>query len=194
MRFVANHNVTPREAARAVRLTARRTDLLVRIFVVVVLIGILSQVLYAFALYLRAAAGSPAMLLHLLRFERGTADALLAWLSIIVTLSLPVFLFYALRSLAETIHPALWVRRAIRNSDIIGPTTYTVDDDGVRAVRAGGTDVFMPWRSFDGMRSDGEVAALMRKTRLLFFVPLAAFGTDRDALLAQMRSQISPKG
>ena len=195
MQFVATHNVTADDVARAARLGARRADLLLSIFVVVVLIGILSQVLYSFTLYLGAVVNSPARLIDLLRFESGgTGIAVLSWLSIIVALSLPVFLFYALRSLAETLFPAWRVRRLPKNSDMIGPTTYTIDDNGVRSVKQGGADVFLPWTALDAVRCDAEVAVLMRSTRLMFFVPLAAFGHERDVVLAQIRSRISGIG
>src|SRR5262245_49014656 len=100
MQFLATHYVTADDVARAGRLGARRADLLVSIFVIVVLVGILSQVLYSFALYLGAVVKSPGMLIELLRFETGGVGiAVLSWLSIFVTLSLPVFLFFAARSL-----------------------------------------------------------------------------------------------
>jgi hypothetical protein len=113
----------------------------------------------------------------------------MAWLSIIVTLGLPVFLFFALRSLAEAIWPSWRVRRLLKTSDMLGPTTYTIDDDGVRAVRSGGTDIFRPWTSFDGMRCDEQIAVLTRKGRPLVFVPLAPFG-ERDALVTQIRTHL----
>ena len=195
MQFVATHNVTADDVARATQLAARKVDLLLNIFVVVVLVGILSQVLYSFTLYLGAVVNSPARLMDLLRFEsEGIGIAVLSWLSIIVALSLPVFLFYALRSLAETLYPAWRARRLTKNSDMIGPTTYTIDDHGVRSVKQGGADVFLPWTALDGVRCDAEVAVLMHKTRPIFFVPLAAFGRERDAVRAQIRSGISHSG
>ena len=104
MQLVATHDVTPDDVARAARLAARRADLLLNILVIVVIVGILSQVLYSFALYLGAVVKSPAMLVDLLRFETGGAGvAVLTWLSILVTLALPVFLFYAVRSLADSV-------------------------------------------------------------------------------------------
>jgi hypothetical protein len=105
-----------------------------------------------------------------------------------------VFLFYAIRSLAETLHPAWRVRRLIKNSDIIGPTTYTIDDRGVRSLRKEGADVFLPWTTFDGVRSNAEIAVLVTKTRPKFFVPLGAFGLQRDELLAEIRSRVSRSG
>jgi hypothetical protein len=195
MQFVATHNVTVDDVVRAARLGVRRVDFLLSILVVVVLIGILSQVLYSFTLYLGAVVNSPARLIDLLRFESGGIGiAVLSWLSIIVALSLPVFLFYALRSLAETFFPAWRVRRLTKNSDMIGPTTYTVDDDGVRSVKQGGADVFLPWTALDAVRCDAEVAVLMRSTRIMLFVPLVAFGHQREAVLAQIRSCISGSG
>jgi hypothetical protein len=192
MQFVATHNVTVDDVVRAARLGVRRVDFLLSILVVVVLIGILSQVLYSFTLYLGAVVNFPARLIELLRFESGGIEiAVLSWLSIIVALSLPMFLFYALRSLAETLFPAWRVRRLTKNSDMIGPTTYIVDDDGVRSVKQGGADVFLPWTALDAVRCDAEVAVLMRGTRVMFFVPLVAFGHQREAVLAQIRSRIS---
>jgi hypothetical protein len=195
MRFVATHNVTVDDVVRAAQLGVRRVDLLLSIFVVVVLIGILSQVFYSFTLYVVAVVNSPAQLIELLRFESGGIGiAMLSWLSIIVALSLPVFLFYALRSLAETLFPAWRVRRLTKNSDMIGPTTYIVDNDGVRSIKQGGADVFLPWTALDAVRCDAEVAVLMRSTQVMFFVPLAAFGDQREAVLAQIRSCISVSG
>jgi hypothetical protein len=51
MRFIARHNVTTNDLARAAKLAARWTDILLSIFVVVVIIAILSQVLYSFGHY-----------------------------------------------------------------------------------------------------------------------------------------------
>jgi hypothetical protein len=192
MRFVASHNVTVDDTARAAQLAARRVDRLFSILVMVVITGILSLVLYSFTLYLWAVVESPNMFADLLRFETGEVDvAVLSWLSVLVTLCLPVFLLYAIRSLAEILRPALRMRRLMKNSDTIGPTTYTIDDLGVRSVRTGGADVFLPWATFDGMRCDAEIAVLMRDTRAKFFVPLGAFGREREAVLAQLRSHIS---
>jgi hypothetical protein len=41
------------------------------------------------------------------------------------------------------------------------------------------------------VRSDGDLAVLLRNSRLVFFVPLTAFGADRDALLAHLRARTS---
>ena len=88
MQFVATHNVTADDVACASRLGARRVDLLLSVIVVVVLIGILAQVLYSFALYLLAVAHAPEKLVGLLRFETGEIGvAALTWLSIL-------YLFY----------------------------------------------------------------------------------------------------
>jgi hypothetical protein len=195
MQFVATHNVTADDVARVTQLAARKTDLLLNIFVTVVIIGILSQVFYAFTLYLGAVVNSPGKLVDLLLFKSAEiTNAVFSWLSIIVTLSLPVFLFYALRSLVEAIYPPWRVRRLTKNSDIIGPTTYTIDDHGVRSVTRGGTEVFLPWTALDGVRCDAEIAVLMRNSRPLFFVPLAAFGQERDAVSAQIRARIPLSG
>jgi len=157
MLFVATHNVTADDVAHAARLGTRKADLVLSVVVVVVLVAILAQVLYAFAIYLSAVAGSPEKLVGLLRFETAELGvAVLSWLSILVTLLLPIFLFYAVRALADTFHPAWRVRRLIKNSDVIGPTTYTLDDRGIRSVGAQGAEVFLPWMNFDGVRSDAE--------------------------------------
>jgi hypothetical protein len=126
----------------------------------------------------------------LLRFESGAGNAALAWLSVLVTLSLPLFLFYSARALVEALRPTLKARRTLRDTDICGTTHYVIDDDGVRATRPGGIDVFMPWSAFDNLRSDADTAALLKGPRLLFFVPLQAFGTQRGAVLALLRSKM----
>jgi hypothetical protein len=162
----------------------------VGIVVVVVLGAILSQVLYAFRLYARTAADSPDRLAALLRFESGAGNAALAWISVLVTLCLPVFLFYSVRALAETLHPAWRVRRLMRDSDLCGATTYAIDDHGVRSTREGGSDVFIPWSAFDGLRSDTEIAVLLRRTRMLFFVSqhrLAADNGRWDACAVRLK-------
>jgi hypothetical protein len=82
----------------------------------------------------------------------------------------------------------------MRDSDLCGATTYAIDDHGVRSTREGGSDVFIPWSAFDGLRSDTEIAVLLRRTRMLFFVPLQAFGADRGVVLAQLRANISASG
>jgi hypothetical protein len=195
MLFVATHNVTADDAARAARLGTRKADLVLSVVVVVVLVAILAQVLYAFAIYLSAVAGSPEKLIGLLRFETAELGvAVLSWLSILVTLLLPIFLFYAVRALVDTIHPAWRVRRLIKNSDVIGPTTYTLDDRGIRSVGAQGAEVFLAWTNFDGVRSDSEIAVLVSRNRPKFFVPLEAFGGERDKVLAEIRSRVSRSG
>jgi len=191
MRFVATHNVTVKDLVRAVQLTRRWTDLFAGIVVVVVLAAVLSQVLYAFSLYLRAATDSPDRLVALLRFEGGAGNSALAWISVLVTLCLPVFLFFSVRGLAETLRPTWRVRRLMRDSDLCGATTYAIDDHGVRSTKEGGSEVFIPWSAFDGLRNDTEMAVLLRRTRMLFFVPLQAFGAERGVVLAQLRSNIS---
>ena len=193
--FVATHNITPHDVSRASQLGARKRDLVLSVIVVVVLVAILAQVLYSFALYLFAVAGAPENFIAFLRFETGdTSVAALSWLSVVVTLSLPIFLFYALRSLAETLHPAWKVRRLGRSLDILGPTTYTIDERGVRSLRDEGAEVFLPWTTFDAVRSDGDIAVLFTNDRPKFFIPLAAFGRERDEVLAQIRSRIPPSG
>lgn len=194
MQFVATHNVTVEDVMRAVKLTRRWTDVIAGIVVVVVLAAILTQVLYAFSLYLRAATDSPDRLVALLRFEDGAGNSVLAWISVLVALCLPVFLFYSVRALAEILRPAWRARRLMRDSDLCGSTTYAIDDHGVRSTREGGSDVFIPWSAFDGLRDDTEIAVLLRRTRMLFFVPLQAFGADRGVVLAELRSAISASG
>jgi hypothetical protein len=191
MQFVATHDVTAEDVARAAQLTTRWTDILLSVTVVVVLAAILSQVLYAFWVYLRAVIDYQANFADLLRLNTGDiGNTVFAWLSIIVTLGLPIFLFFAVRSLAETIWPSRRVRRLMKNSNVIGPTTYTVSDEGIRAAKAGGADVFMPWSFFDGTQSDADIVALTQRGRTQFFVPLAAFGSQREAVFAHIRSRI----
>jgi hypothetical protein len=195
MQFVATHDVTAEDVARAAQLTTRWTDILLSVTVVVVLAAILSQVLYAFWVYLRAVIDYPANFADLLRLNTDdTGNTVFAWLSIIVTLGLPIFLFFAVRSLAETIWPRRRVRRLMKNSNVIGPTTYTVSDEGIRAAKAGGADVFMPWSFFDGMQSDADIVALTRRGRPQFFVPLAAFGSQREAVFAYISLRIQEGG
>ena len=191
MQFIATHDVTAEDIARAIGLTARPTDAVLSLGVVVVLAAILSQVLYAFSVYVKAAAGSPGKLVEFLLFHDGPGNAAMGWLSIVVTLCLPIFLFYALRSLAETLRPAWRVRRLAKISDVCGLTTYTVDDAGVRAARAGGTETFMPWTNFDGLRCDSEIASLTHRGRLRFFVPLQPFGAQRDQVRAYIQSRVA---
>ena len=194
MLFVATHNVTRNDVARAVRLGARKVDLLLSIVVVIVLVGILAQVLYSFALYLSAIAGAPEKLASLLRFETSELGvAALSWLSILITLLLPIFLFYAVRSVADAFHPVWKVRRLIKNSDIVGPTTYTIDDLGIRSIGPQGAEVFLPWTAFDAVQADQEIAVLVSKARPRFFVPLGAFGRERDQLLAEIRHRVPSK-
>jgi hypothetical protein len=122
---------------------------------------------------------APRRLLDLLILHNGVANAVFVWLSILVTLGLPVFLFYSLRALAEAVFPIWRARRLTKTADLTGPITYTVDDLGVRSRRASGVDTFMPWASFDDMRNDAEFVTLTRGRQLQFFVPLAAFGPTR---------------
>lgn len=195
MLFVATHNVTADDVARAARLGARKVDFVLSVIVIVVLVAILAQVLYAFAIYLSAVSSSPEKLISLLRFETAELGvAVLSWLSILVTILLPIFLFYAVRALADAFHPAWRVRRLIKNSDVIGPTTYTIDDRGIRSAGAQGAEVFLPWTNFDGVRSDAKIAVLVSKSRPKFFVPLGAFGPEREKVLAEMRSRVSHSG
>jgi len=169
MLFVATHNVTRNDVARAVRLGARKVDLLLSIVVVIVLAS-------------------------LLRFETSELGvAALSWLSILITLLLPIFLFYAVRSVADAFHPVWKVRRLIKNSDIVGPTTYTIDDRGIRSIGPQGAEVFLPWTAFDAVQADQEIAVLVSKARPRFFVPLGAFGRERDQLLAEIRHRVPSK-
>jgi hypothetical protein len=190
MQFRGTHTVRAEDIARAMRLTTRPTDVLISGFVVVVLIAILSQVIYAFFIYLKAAAGSPGKLLDLLLVHDGATNAVFGWLSILVTLCLPVFLFYSMRALAEALSPVWRARRLAKTSDLTGPVTYTVDDLGVRSQRVGGVDTFMPWANFDGIRHDAEIVALTRGRQLQFFVPLAAFGPQQDEVLTHIKAAV----
>jgi len=72
-----------------------------------------------------------------------------------------------------------------------GARTYLVGDEGVRSRTGGGPDVFLPWTAFDAMRHDARMAALTRQGQLRFFVPLDAFGADRDAVLATLSQRVS---
>src|SRR5262249_30726040 len=142
------------------------------------------QVLYSFFIYLSAASGAGEKLLGLLLMQDGAINGIVAWLSIATTGTLPVFLFYTLRALAETIWPGLRVTRLSEASELIGPTTYTISEQGVHAARSGGTEISIPWTAFDEIRSDSEIVALIARSRLRFFVPLSAFGAERDQVAA----------
>jgi hypothetical protein len=191
MQFIAHHHVTTEDVSRALRLARRPAEVLLNAAIVIVLGAILVQVLYAFFIYLTAATAAPTRLLELLLMRHGATNAVWAWLAILITLVLPVFLFYTVRTLIEAAWPAVRVRRLLKTSDISGPTTYTINDDGVRSARVGGTETFMPWATFDRVRSDAEVIALLHKAQLRFFLPLAAFGAQRDQVAAEIRSRVS---
>jgi hypothetical protein len=191
MRFLGTHNVTAEDVARAMRLARRPAEVLLNVAVVIVLVGIMVQVLYAFFIYLTAATAAPRKLLELLLMQDGAMNAIVAWLSIFITLLLPVFLFYAVRALTETLWPVVRARRLLKGSDITGPTTYTIDEQGVRSARFGGTETFMPWTTFDQVRSDSEIVALTQNGQLRFFVPFAAFGAPRDQVTAEMQARVA---
>jgi len=194
MPFVGTHNVTAEDIARAMRLARRPAEILLSVIVVIALAGILAQVLYAFFIYLTAATAAPGKLLDLLAMRDGPMNATLAWLSILTTAVLPVFLFFAVRALAETLWPVKRVRRLLTSSDMIGPTTYRIGEQGVRSARVGGTETFMPWATFDGVTSDSDIVALTKKGQLRFFVPLAAFGVRRDQVIAEIAAHIAQVG
>jgi hypothetical protein len=194
MQFVGSHSITAEDIARAMRLARRPSEILLNVAVVIALAGILMQVLYAFFVYLTAATTAPSRLLDLLAMPDGAMNATLAWLSILTTLVLPVFLFYAARALAETLWPIVRVRRLLTGSDVIGPATYTIDEQGVRSARIGGPETFMPWASFDRARSDSEIVALTQKGQLRFFVPLAAFGAQRNRVTAEIAVRVAQDG
>jgi hypothetical protein len=155
------------------------------------MVAVLTQVSYSFGLYVSAIVKSPAMLISLLRLETGEPSASVAtWLSVLITLLLPVFFFYCLRTLIESVRPDWRVRRLVRGSDMLGPTTYTIDDEGVRSAKLAGPDVFLPWSTFDGLRLHVDLAVLTHKAQLRFFVPLQAFSGERDAVLAHLLSRV----
>jgi hypothetical protein len=190
MRFFAHHNVTAEDVARAMRLARRPAEVLINVVLVVALAGILAQVLYSFFIYLTAATGAPIRLPELLRMDYGVMNAIFGWLSILITALLPVFLFYALRTLAEMIWPTMRVRRLLKTSDIVGPTAYTIDEQGVRCAKSGGTDTFMPWPTFDHVKFDADIAALTTKGQLRVFVPLSAFGLQREQVAAEIQARV----
>src|SRR5215208_6223161 len=136
MQFTGTHELRTEDIARAMRLTTRPTEILLNVVVVVALIAILSQVLYAFLIYLKAAAGSPGKLLDLLLVHDGAINAVFGWLSILITLCLPLFLFYSMRALAEAVFPLWRARRLMKTADLTGAVTYTVNDLGVRLQKA----------------------------------------------------------
>ncbi len=191
MNFSATHNVTLSDMAHAARLAARWRDILVNLAGIAVMLFILAQVGFAFAFYVRAVVDNPDMLAKLLRFETGTELGWWTWASVLVTLLLPVFLFYSVRLVVETLFPAQRVRRLMKGSDMLGPTDYLVGDEGVRSRTGGGPDVFLPWTAFDSMRHDATMAVLTRQGQLRFFLPLDAFGADRDAVLATLSQRVS---
>jgi hypothetical protein len=78
----------------------------------------------------------------------------------------------------------------LTRSDMLGPTTYTIDNEGVRSTNAAGSDVFLPWATFDGLRTDADLAVLTRKGQLRFFVPLQAFARDRDDVVTHLTSRV----
>src|SRR5262249_21231511 len=120
MPFFGTHNVTAEDIARAMRLARRPVEVWFNAALAIVLAGILIQVLYSFFIYLRAASGAGEKLLGLLLMQDGAINGIVAWLSIATTGTLPVFLFYVLRTLAETIWPGLRVTRLSEASDLIG--------------------------------------------------------------------------
>ena len=191
MPFTAAHNVTAEDVARAARIAMRTREKLLGIAGALIMVAVEVLVAYAFAIYVAAIVKSPAMLIDLLRFEIGDpSTSLVTWLSVIVTLLLPVFFFYTGRTLVESVRPDWRVRRLVKGSDMLGPTTYTIDDEGVRSTNAAGSDVFLPWTTFDGLRADGDLAVLTRKGQLRFFVPLQAFARERDDVVTLLSSRV----
>jgi hypothetical protein len=192
MQFTGSHNVTLDDIAQAIQLSSRWRDAALNLFVVLVLAAILLQIGFSFALYAGAVAKAPGRLLDLLRFDNATdlTVGLISWLSIFVTLLLPIFLFFSLRALVEALFPKLRVRRLMKHSAILGPTTYTLDEEGVRSETEHGPKTFLPWTSFDSTRQDDVMAILTHKRQLRFFVPLAAFGGDREQVLGLISSKL----
>ena len=192
MPFTGTHHVTADDYAHAVRLAARRRDVVLSLFAAAVLVVILFYVGWAFAIYVRAAVMAPDRLLDFLRFETGgPGTGLVSWLSVLVALALPVFGFFAVRAFLEALRPGRRVRRLMRRSDLLGPTTYRIDDEGVRSSTAAGPETFLPWTSFDGVRSDRRMAILTRQGSLRFFVPFAALGAERDTALAHIEAHVN---
>lgn len=190
MHFTATHNVTLSDMAHAARLAARWPDIFVNLAGLGVMLFILAQIGFSFALYVRAVVDNPDMLAKLLRFEAGGELGWWIWASVLAVLLLPVFLFYSVLLVVETLFPARRVRRLMKGSDLLGPTAYLVSDEGVRSRTGGGPDVFMPWTAFDAMRHEAGMAVLTRQGQLRFFVPLDAFGADRDAVLATLSQRV----
>jgi hypothetical protein len=191
MPFTAAHDVTAEDVARAARLAMRTRDKFLGIGGGLIMVAVEVLVAYAFAIYVAAIVKSPAMLIDLLRFETGDlSTSLVTWLSVIITLLLPVFFFYTGRTLVESARPDWRVRRLVKGSDMLGPTTYTIDNEGVRSTKAAGSDVFLPWATFDGLRTDADLAVLTRKGQLRFFVPLQAFARDRDDVVTHLTSRV----
>jgi hypothetical protein len=193
MQFTGSHSVTIDDMAHGIQLASRWRDTALSLFVVLVLAAILLQVGYSFFLYVGAAANAPNKLLELLRFDNASdiGTGLISWLSIFVTLLLPIFLFFSLRALVEALHPKLRGRRLMKDTATLGPTTYTRDEEGVRSETKGGPNTFLPWTTFDGIPHDDAMAILTRKRQLRFFVPLAAFGGDREQVLGHISSKLN---
>jgi hypothetical protein len=169
----------------------RTRDKLLGIAGGVIMVAVEVLVAYAFAIYVAAIVKSPAMLIDLLRFEAGDrSNSVVTWLSLLVTLLLPVFFFYSLRTMVDCVRPDWRVRRLVKGSDMLGPTTYTIDNEGVRSTNASGSDVFLPWSTFDGIRTDADLAVLTRKGKLRFFVPLQAFARERDDVVTHLTSRV----
>ena len=190
MLFTGSHSVTVDDYEHAVRLAARPRDMVLSLISVLVLVVMLFYVGWAFALYAWAVLKSPDRLIELMRFELGGGSGVLSWLSVLVSITLPVFLFFSLRALLESLLPARRVRRLMRRSDLLGPTTYRIDDEGVRSATAGGPETFLPWSSFDGLRSDSKMLVLTRHRLLRFFVPFAAFDENRESLVASIAAHV----
>src|SRR5688572_7161693 len=133
MQFTATHNVTVEDMAHAARLAARWRDVAINLAGIALMLFILAQVGFAFAFYVRAIVDNPDMPAKLLRFETGAELGWWTWASVLVTLLLPVFLFYSVRLVVETLFPARRLRRLMKGSDMLGPTTYLVGDEGVRS-------------------------------------------------------------
>jgi hypothetical protein len=191
MPFRAAHDVSAEDVALAARIAMRTRDKLLGLGGGLIMVAVEVLVAYAFAIYVVAIVKSPGMLVDLLRFETGDrGTSLVTWLSVLVTLLLPVFLFYSLRTLVDCVRPDWRVRRLVKGSDMLGQTTYTIDNEGVRSTKAAASDVFLPWSTFDGIRMDADLAVLTRKGKLRFFVPLQAFARERDDVVTHLTSRV----
>jgi hypothetical protein len=195
VQFTGTQTITADEFAHAAELAGPTRVAMLNIAGLAVTLIILLLIGWSFVFYVGEVVQAPNLLLEHMSFGRfGKEMGILSWLSLTVTMLLPVFLFYVLRALVEAFRPARGIRRLIKDSDMLGPTTYVIDDKGVRATVVHGPETFIPWESFDRARQDATMVILMRKGQLRLFVPLAAFGEARDAVVAYMASRLETSG